>query len=420
MNRASARSKSLTSTPRRRLATCSTACATASASRRLTPGHEVAQRGLLHRVEPAGGAEVDEREPTVGAAASRCPGCGSAWNTPSCSICSRKVRSSESASFTRSAMRAVAPVDLAHARAVEPLHHEHPRRARGPRRRTGTRMRDPSAGMVDAIVSRVARLDPEVELLAERGPRTRRPGRRRGTRAPRRARLDHVAELLEHREVDARPTRRSRAVAPSRRPANRRAAGRGTPGRSTPRRAAASRSSGTRRRAARRAPPRAARRWRRGGAGRTWSWSSDELGGGVGRDEVGAGRQHLPELHEHPAALLERQAQAPDRRAAAAGLDIVLAPEAERRPEPVAHRDARDLGVALHPAPAAAERPDRVRHRLQARSAPRATMPGPGEELDPHRGRHRAEQREQEEVAAEAVRRGCGARPRSAARRPRR
>ena len=37
MNRASARSKSLTSTPRRRLATCSTACTTASASRRLTP-----------------------------------------------------------------------------------------------------------------------------------------------------------------------------------------------------------------------------------------------------------------------------------------------------------------------------------------------------------------------------------------------
>ena len=30
------------------------------------PGHEVAERGLLHRVEPPGGAEVDERELPVG------------------------------------------------------------------------------------------------------------------------------------------------------------------------------------------------------------------------------------------------------------------------------------------------------------------------------------------------------------------
>ena len=66
MNRASARSKSLTSTPRRSRPTCSTPCATMSASRRLDSGHQVAQRRLLHRVEAARGAEVDDRELAIG------------------------------------------------------------------------------------------------------------------------------------------------------------------------------------------------------------------------------------------------------------------------------------------------------------------------------------------------------------------
>ena len=132
-----------------------------------------------------------------------------------------------------------------------------------------------------------------------------------------------------------------------------------------------------------------------------------ELGRGLRRDEVGAGRQHLPELHEHPAALLERQPQAPDRRAGAGGLDILLAPEPERRTQPVAHRDAGDLRVPLDPAPAPADRADGVRHRLEAGLGP-DQHPGTGQELEPHRGRHRAEQGEEEEVAAEAVRRGMG------------
>ena len=66
MKRASARSKSLTSTPRRRCATWSTACTTMSASRRLTPAMRSRIAACSHGVEPAGGAEVDEREATVG------------------------------------------------------------------------------------------------------------------------------------------------------------------------------------------------------------------------------------------------------------------------------------------------------------------------------------------------------------------
>ena len=77
--------------------------------------------------------------------------------------------------------------------------------------------------------------------------------------------------------------------------------------------------------------------------------------------------------------------------------------EPERWTEPVAHRDARDLGVARHPAPAAAERTDRVGHRREPGLGPRH-HPGPGQELDPDRGGHRAEQREQKQVAGEPVR----------------
>ena len=132
-----------------------------------------------------------------------------------------------------------------------------------------------------------------------------------------------------------------------------------------------------------------------------------ELGGRLRRDQVGAGAEHLAELHEHPAALLEREAQAPHRRARRRGVDVVLATESERRAEAVAHRDAGDLGVPLHPPPAPAQRAHRMRHRLQTGLRPHDD-PGPGEELEPHRGRHGAEQREEEEVAGEAFGRGMG------------
>ena len=143
-------------------------------------------------------------------AASRCPGCGSAWNTPSCSICSRKARSSESASFTRSAMRAVAPVDLAHAGAVEPLHHEHARRAQlvvDVRARGCARRRASSTRWSARCGLRSGSRAPRAG-----GPRTRRPGRRRGTRAPTMVRdsitwpsSSSTERSTSHRLVDPRP-----------------------------------------------------------------------------------------------------------------------------------------------------------------------------------------------------------------------
>ena len=45
-----------------------------------------------------------------------------------------------------------------------------------------------------------------------------------------------------------------------------------------------------------------------------------QLAGDVVGDEVGPRRQHLAQLHEHPAGLFERVAQAPGRRRAPVGL----------------------------------------------------------------------------------------------------
>ena len=253
---------------------------------------------------------------------------------------------------------------------------------------------------------RVARLDAVVELLAQAGAELVDQLVARGTRRPTRCATRRRGRAPRAPRGRRAPTRRCRAVAPSPRRVNRRAASPGTPGRSTRRRPGASRSAANTSRAARRAPPRAARRCRRAAAGRTWSWSSDELGRGVRRDEVGAGRQHLPELHEHPAALLEREPQAPDRRAGAGGLDILLAAEPERRPEPVAHRDAGDLRVALDLAARAGGPSGSGAGPTAGRSGPgRSSRDGPGTRATPPRPSHRTSEN-RKRLRAKLVRRG--------------
>ena len=128
-----------------------------------------------------------------------------------------------------------------------------------------------------------------------------------------------------------------------------------------------------------------------------------QLGRELGRHEVGAGRHHLSELHEHAAALLEREPQPARRRRPLPSRRVAVgAAETDRRPEPVAHRDAGDLRVPTHLATAEPDGPHGMRDGLQPglRAGDHA---GPGEELEPHRGGHRAEQREQEQVAGEVL-----------------
>ncbi len=218
MNRASARSNSFTSTPRRSVATCSTAWVIASASRRLTPAMRSRSAACWTGSRcPAAPKSMSARCPS--ARSITLPGWGSAWNTPSCSICSRNARRSESANLTRSAATHAAPVDLAHAGAVEPLHDEDARRAEllvherhADVRVAGHRRRDGG---------RVARLDAVVELLAQAGPRTRRRDPARGTRAPTSSASRPSARAPRAPRGRRAPTRRCRGAAPSRRRARR-------------------------------------------------------------------------------------------------------------------------------------------------------------------------------------------------------
>ena len=244
------------------------------------------------------------------------PGCGSAWNTPSCSICSRNVRSSESASFTRSAMRA-SPQSTS--RTLAPSSHSitSTRDVLRSSYTYGHARCATSAGMVERDGVRVARLDPVVELLAQRGPRTRRRAPSRGTRDPTTCASRRRGRAPRAPRGRPAPTRRSRAAAPSRRPASRRAAAPGTPGRSRPRRAAASRRPGTRRRSGASSSSSSssamASRGRAGARGPAAAPSSAAASGEMRSVRVDS---DLPELHEHPAALLEREPEAPHRRAA--------------------------------------------------------------------------------------------------------
>ena len=326
MNRASARSKSLTSTPRRRLRDLQHRLRDRVGVASAHPGHQVAERGLLHRVEAAGGAEVDEREAGRRRAASRCPGAGRRGTRPPAAS-ARGTCAAASRRASRGRRRArVAPVDLAHARAVEPLHHEHARRAevlvdvraRGCATSAGMRRGDRRARCAPRSGSRAPRAG---------APRTRRRGPSTWySRAPRRAGLDDVAELLEHREVDARPTRRCPGACtftttgePS-----------GSCARYTwPIDAAAT---GCQSKPANTSST---------GASSSSSSSSAIASRGAGRHVVLQQRQLAPrpaarcrsvrvesdlaELHEHPAALLEREPEAAHRRPAAVGLDVVLA-----------------------------------------------------------------------------------------------
>ena len=260
-----------------------------------------------------------------------------------------------------------APVDLAHARPVEPLHHEDTRRAEVLVHVRHADVRVGGHGRRDG--ARVARLDPVVELLPE-------ARRELGDEvvdpvlvAPRGAGLDDVAELFEHREVDAHRLVDAR---PLHLHHDARAVGQLRPVHLADRRRR------------HRLPVEAGEDLGQRGLELLLQHLGDgvarrrahvvlehaQLGGGLRRDEVGAGGEDLPELHEHAPALLQREAQAAHGRPVGRGLDLVLAPEPERRAEPVAHRDAGDLRVALHAPPAPPQRPDRVRHRLQARSAP--------------------------------------------------
>src|SRR5581483_2518768 len=87
------------------------------------------------------------------------------------------------------------------------------------------------------------------------------------------------------------------------------------------------------------------------------------------RDEIAARRQDLPELDEHPAAVLERAAKANGRGQASLAVDTVVAParhETDRRTEPVTDGDARDLRVPAHAPAAPLQRSERAGDRREA------------------------------------------------------
>ena len=270
-------------------------------------------------------------------------------------------------------------------------------------------------GQAFAATRRVARLDAVVELLAQ-------PGRELADQvhhvivgAPRRAGLDHAAELLEHREVDLDRLVDPRGAAPSRSPERRRGAARGTPGRSTPQRAAPSRSSRTLRRAARRAPPRAARRRRHGrrappdpGA----ATSSLAASGEIRSVRVESTCPSFTNMPPHSSSARRSLHRRRPRRA--------LGATSSRRPRPSDGPSPLRTAIRVISAYRRTRRPRRRTERTGCGTDCRPVWarshdPGPGQELDPHPGRHRAEQREQEEVAGEARRSRSPCRRRSKA-----
>jgi hypothetical protein len=126
-----------------------------------------------------------------------------------------------------------------------------------------------------------------------------------------------------------------------------------------------------------------------------------QLGHHPGREQVGAGRQHLAELDEHAAAFLQGLAQTPGGRCGrGCGLLAGRLAQAQERPEAVLDGDPGDLGVAGQAAAGAADGPQRVGDRPQA-----ALGPGQGarlgQELGPDGGRHGEHGREHPQVAGE-------------------
>ena len=170
--------------------------------------HHVADRGLLQRIDAAGGAEVDEGEPPV----------PQHHHVPGMRVgVVLRVHEHLLEHAAQQVLGELAPVDaelvdrfgVAHADAVEPLHDEHP-----PRREVVEHGGDPNVPAfieVGGDVGRVARFDLEVELLAEAFRELVGEIAHAILHAPRRALLDDGGELVEDVEVavhgigDARP-----------------------------------------------------------------------------------------------------------------------------------------------------------------------------------------------------------------------
>ena len=164
------------------------------------PRHQLAERGLLHGVEAAGRAEVDEREAPV------------AQEHHVAGVRVGVEHALLQHLLEERAKEQVGDLRALRRRARRPTR----RRARSRRRATpsrarasvlsssytsGTTTRDPS-GQVAADRARVARLDAEVELLAQAGAELVDEVHHVVLGAPRRAGLDDPTELVEHREVD--------------------------------------------------------------------------------------------------------------------------------------------------------------------------------------------------------------------------
>ena len=91
-------------------------------------GHELAERGLLHGIEPARSAEVDQREPTVAQQHDVAGMRVGVEHTVLQHLLEKRPEEHVGDLRALDGPR-IAPRDIAHARAVEPLHHEHPRGA---------------------------------------------------------------------------------------------------------------------------------------------------------------------------------------------------------------------------------------------------------------------------------------------------
>ncbi|HEU4356326.1 MAG TPA: hypothetical protein VFT27_12120 [Actinomycetota bacterium] len=107
-----------------------------------------------------------------------------------------------------------------------------------------------------------------------------------------------------------------------------------------------------------------------------------ELGGELRADDIGARREHLPELHEHPAGLFHRQ---PD---LAGGQPPRVVASAD--PQSVPRTDAEELGVSASPSEPPADVADRVgerRSELEGASAPQHLERDDREHGEDDRGR---------------------------------
>jgi hypothetical protein len=116
-----------------------------------------------------------------------------------------------------------------------------------------------------------------------------------------------------------------------------------------------------------------------------------QLGDDIGREQVGPGREHLAELDEHAAGLVQRDPQVPGGRARFIGAG---SPAAQVAAQPVPGGDPGDLQVPPGPAGALAQRPDRMGDRAGPQPALRRGEPArPGEQVERDRDQHRRDER---------------------------